>query len=206
MRRQMAPKRNTAASVCMDRLHIVMMRWSWTDDDFCGKQWKFAKYVAIPAPSKNTNTSINLLLHNFLHDYWVALWCQKFDSVMSGQSDANLRIIGIQCVNTESCSASHKWIALHCCVGQSDDWGFGPGQWCPWGDDGHLLTHSRSLDYNTWRRTHKPTTQYIDLYSHTQCTQATQATYTVYKQYTSLGWRADGRSNTRRPADIRPLR
>ena len=113
----MAPKRNTAASVCMDRLHIVMMRWSWTDDDFCGKQWKFAKYVAIPAPSKNTNTSINLLLHNFLHDHWVALWCQKFDSVMSGQSDANLRIIGIQCVNTESCSASHKWIALHCCVG-----------------------------------------------------------------------------------------
>ena len=47
----------------------------------------------------------------------LALWCQKFDSVMSGQSDANLRIIGIQCVNTESCSASHKWIALHCCVG-----------------------------------------------------------------------------------------
>ena len=119
----------------------------------------------------------------------LALWCQKFDSVMSGQSDANLRIIGIQCVNTESCSASHKWIALHCCVGQSDDWGFGPGQWCPWGDDGHLLTHSRSLDYNTWRRTHKPTAQYIDLYSHTQCT---QATHTVYKQYTSLGWSADG--------------
>ena len=118
MRRQMAPKRNTAASVCMDRLHIVMMRWSWTDDDFCGKTMKICKIrcnSSIQQKHQDIYQSVAPQFSSRLLS--LALWCQKFDSVMSGQSDANLRIIGIQCVNTESCSASHKWIALHCCVG-----------------------------------------------------------------------------------------
>ena len=123
--------------------------------------------------------------------------CQDNQTQISGSLEFNAwtQNLAVQVINELLCIVA--W-------GQSDDWGFGPGQWCPWGDDGHLLTHSRSLDYNTWRRTHKPTAQY----SHSTHTHSVhrQHNNTHSIQTVHMSRLKCRRSNTRRPADIRPLR
>ena len=146
----------------------------------------FAKYIALSTFAYTLIHLDQLVCLNFLHNHCIALWSKSVIPLCQAIPTPISRPLKL---NTQTC-ARHWWIAAHCRVEQSNDWGLRRGQWCPWGDDGHLLTHSPPLHYST--------APHILLF--TQYHRPLQ-THSVQ----DLSWTTEGPGPIQATADIRPL-
>ena len=149
----------------------------------------FAKYIALSTFAYTLIHLDQLVCLHFLHNHCIALWSKSVIPLCQAIPTPISRRLKL---NTQTC-ARHWWIAAHCRVEQSNDWGLRRGQWCPWGDDGHLLTHSPPLHYST-----APQGTHTAVYTIPQTFADAQRTG---PQLNNRG----SRSNTGCAADIRPL-